>query len=462
MNSKLPVLPEPFRIKMVERIRLHPREVRERLIKEAGYNVFMLKAEDVFIDLLTDSGTSAMSDEQWAGMIKTMQAYAGSGSYYSLEKAVKDIFGFKYFIPVHQGRAAENILFSTMVSPGCYVPNNMHFDTTEANVRLRGGIPVNLVVDDAYDTQKILPFKGNMDVEKLENFIREKTPAKIPLIMLTITNNSAGGQPVSMENIKQISAIAKKYGIPFFIDACRFAENCYFIKMREKGYEDKSVKEIAREIFSYADGCTFSAKKEALTNIGGMLCTNIEELYEKFKTLAITIEGFITYGGLACRELEAMAIGLYEAIDEEYQAYRHRQIEYFASLLRERGIPIVEPPGGHAVYVDAKRFLPHIPPEEFPGQALVVQLYIEAGIRAVDLGSSCFGKIDEKTGKFIPAPMELVRLAVPRRVYTDNHLKYVAESLARLYEKRDQIKGLRRVSAPKILGHFTAKFEPIN
>ncbi len=462
MSEKMLDLPEPFRIKMVERIRLHPRETRERLIREAGYNVFMLRAEDVFIDLLTDSGTSAMSDEQWAGMIRTRQAYAGSESYYSLEKAIRDIFGFKYFIPVHQGRAAENILFSTMVSPGCYVPNNMHFDTTEANVLLRGGVPVNLVVEEAFDTQKVLPFKGNMDVDKLEQLIKEKGPAKIPLIMVTITNNGVGGQPVSMQNIREVSEIARKYGIPFFIDACRFAENCYLIKMREEGYRNKSVKEIARELFSYADGCTFSGKKEALTNIGGFLCTNVEELYERFKSLAIAIEGFITYGGLACRELEAMAIGLYEAIDEEYQAYRRRQVDFFASLLREGGVPIVEPPGGHAVYVDAKRFLPHIPPERFPGQALVVQLYVEAGVRAVELGSSCFGKIDEATGKFIPAPMELVRLAIPRRVYTDNHLKYVAESLIKLYEKRDQIKGLKRVYAPKVLGHFTARFEPLN
>lgn len=462
MSEKMLDLPEPFRIKMVERIRLHPRETRERLIREAGYNVFMLRAEDVFIDLLTDSGTSAMSDEQWAGMIRTRQAYAGSESYYSLEKAIRDIFGFKYFIPVHQGRAAENILFSTMVSPGCYVPNNMHFDTTEANVLLRGGVPVNLVVEEAFDTQKALPFKGNMDVDKLEQLIKEKGPAKIPLIMVTITNNGVGGQPVSMQNIREVSEIARKYGIPFFIDACRFAENCYLIKMREEGYRNKSVKEIARELFSYADGCTFSGKKEALTNIGGFLCTNVEELYERFKSLAIAIEGFITYGGLACRELEAMAIGLYEAIDEEYQAYRRRQVDFFASLLREGGVPIVEPPGGHAVYVDAKRFLPHIPPERFPGQALVVQLYVEAGVRAVELGSSCFGKIDEATGKFIPAPMELVRLAIPRRVYTDNHLKYVAESLIKLYEKRDQIKGLKRVYAPKVLGHFTARFEPLN
>ncbi|RLI14307.1 tyrosine phenol-lyase, partial [Candidatus Bathyarchaeota archaeon] len=308
---------------------------------------------------------------------------------------------------------------------------------------------------------KISPFKGNMDTEKLEDFIREKTPEKIPLIMTTITNNSVGGQPVSMQNIRETSEIARKYGIPFFIDACRFAENCYFIKKREEGYENKTIKEIAREIFSYADGCTFSGKKEALTNIGGMLCTNSEELYQKFKNLLIVIEGFITYGGLACRELEAMARGLYEAIDENYQAYRHRQIEYLAKLLRDAGVPIVEPPGGHAVYVDAKRFLPHIPPEQFPAQALTVQLYIESGVRAAELGSSCFGKIDEKTGEFIPARMELMRLAIPRRTYTDNHLRYVAECLIRLYKKRERIKGLKKVYAPKLLGHFTARFEPV-
>jgi len=460
MNEEIE-LPEPFKIKMVEKITLHPREKREELIRKAGYNVFMLKAEDVFIDLLTDSGTSAMSDHQWAGMIETTQAYAGSQSYYSLEKTVKDIFGFKHFIPVHQGRAAENILFSTMVSPGSYVPNNTHFDTTEANVLRNKGTPVNLAVEDAYDSAKISPFKGNMDTEKLEDFIREKTPEKIPLIMTTITNNSVGGQPVSMQNIRETSEIARKYGIPFFIDACRFAENCYFIKKREEGYENKTIKEIAREIFSYADGCTFSGKKEALTNIGGMLCTNSEELYQKFKNLLIVIEGFITYGGLACRELEAMARGLYEAIDENYQAYRHRQIEYLAKLLRDAGVPIVEPPGGHAVYVDAKRFLPHIPPEQFPAQALTVQLYIESGVRAAELGSSCFGKIDEKTGEFIPARMELMRLAIPRRTYTDNHLRYVAECLIRLYKKRERIKGLKKVYAPKLLGHFTARFEPV-
>jgi tryptophanase len=461
VDEDSPWLPEPFKIKMIEKINLPPRERRRELIEKSGYNVFMLDSKDVFIDLLTDSGTSAMSDAQWAGMIETSQAYAGSPSYYSLEKAMKDIFGFKHFVPVHQGRAAENILFSIVVKENSYVPNNMHFDTTEANILRNKGNPVNLVVDEAYDTAKIAPFKGNMDVGKLEKFIREKTPAKIPLIMVTITNNSAGGQPVSVRNIRETSAVAKKYGIPFFIDACRFAENCYFIKQREEGYKNRSLKEIANEVFSYADGCTFSGKKEALTNIGGMLCTNDDELFTELKNLTITIEGFTTYGGLACRELEAMARGLYEALDEEYQSYRHSQIEQFAALLRQGGVPIVEPPGGHAVFVDAKKFLSHIPPEQFPAQALTAQLYIESGVRAVEIGSSCFGKTDEKTGKFTPAKMELMRLAIPRRTYTDNHLRYVAESLIRLYNKREQIKGLRRAYASKLLSHFTAKFEQI-
>jgi tyrosine phenol-lyase len=462
MNGNLPGSPEPFKIKMVEKIRLPPQEKRKRLIERVGYNVFMLKSEDVFIDLLTDSGTSAMSDNQWAGMLETTQAYAGSGSYYSLEKAMKDIFGFSYFIPVHQGRAAENVLFSTMVFPGSYIPNNTHFDTTEANILRNKGTPLNFVIQDAYNSEKILPFKGNMDIKRLEEFLKEKTPEKVPLIMITITNNTVGGQPVSIQNIKEASEVAKKFGVPLFVDACRFAENCYFIKKREKGYEDKAIKEIAREIFSYADGCTFSGKKDALTNIGGMLCTNDKELFEKFRILATVVEGFITYGGLACRELEAMARGLYEATDEAFQAYRHEQIEYLAKLLRDNSIPIVEPPGGNAVYIDAKRFLPEIPQEQFPAQALTAHLYIESGVRAAEIGSSCFGKIDKKTGKFIPAKMELMRLAIPRRTYTNNHLKYVADCVIKLYKKRGQIKGLRRVYTPKLLGHFTSRFQMRN
>ena len=457
----MPTTPEPFKIKMVQKIRLLPKEKRQELACQSGRNVFMLKAEDVFIDLLTDSGTSAMSDQQWAGMIKTTQAYAGSESFYSLENVMKDIFGFRHVIPVHQGRAAENVLFSTIIFPDSYVPNNMHFDTTEANILRNQGTPVNLAVEDAYDTTRNAPFKGNMDTERLEKFIEEKTSKKIPLIMMTITNNSAGGQPVSMENIKETSAIAHKHGIPFFIDACRFAENCYFIKQREQGYRNRSLKQIARELFSYADGCTFSGKKEALTNIGGMLCTNDDQLYEKLQNLSIVIEGYTTYGGMACRELEAMATGLKEALDEGYQNYRHAQIEHLAHLLREGRVPIVEPPGGHAVFIDAKRFLPHIPPEQFPAQALTIQIYIESGVRAVEIGSSCFGKTDEKTGKFVPARMELVRLAIPRRTYTDNHLAYVAEGIINLYKNREDIKGLKRVYATKLLSHFTARFEPV-
>ncbi len=461
-DQPCPEMPEPFKIKMIERITLPTRQERKSLIKKAGYNVFMLKAKDVFIDLLTDSGTSAMSDHQWAGMLEASQAYAGSQSYFVLESAMKDIFGFKYFIPVHQGRAAENILFSTITFPGCYVPNNMHFDTTEANVLNNKGTPVNLAIEDAYEPGKILPFKGNMDTKKLEEFIQEKTPQKIPLIMITMTNNGAGGQPVSMQNIKEVSEIAGKHRIPFFIDACRFAENCYLIKQREEEFKNKTIKEIARMVFSYADGCTFSGKKDALTNIGGMLCTNDEELYTRLTNLLITIEGFVTYGGLACRDLESMARGLYEAVDEDYQVYRHRQIAYLAKLLKKKNVPIVEPCGGHAVYVDSQKFLPHVPPEQFPEQALTIQLYIESGVRATALGSSVFGKIDEETGRFIPAKMELMRLAIPRRVYTNDHLRYVAECIIKLYKTRKRIKGVRRTYAPKLLPHFTSRFEPID
>lgn len=460
-DQAYPEIPEPFKIKMIERISLPAREKRKSLIEKAGYNVFMLQAKDVFIDLLTDSGTAAMSDRQWAGMFETTQAYAGSQSYFSLGKAMKDIFGFKYWIPVHQGRAAENILFSTIAVSSCYVPNNTHFDTTEANIENNKGIPVNFVVEDAYDPQKILPFKGNMDTKKLEAFIKEKTPQKIPLIMITITNNGVGGQPVSMQNIKEVSEISKKYQIPFFIDACRFAENCYLIKQREPEFKDKTIKEIANAIFLCADGCTFSAKKDALTNIGGMLCTNDEDLHTKFSNMLIKIEGFLTYGGLACRDLEAMARGLYEAIDEDYQAYRYGQIVYLAKLLKDGGIPIYEPNGSHAVYIDSQKFLPHIPPEQFPDAALTAHIYLESGVRVVGLGSSASGKIDEKTGKFIPAKIELVRLAVPRRVYTNNHLRYVAECLIKLYREREKVKGLRKTFSPKSLPHFTSQYEII-
>jgi len=452
--------PEPFKIKMVKNLKRLSREERENKIENTGYNVFKLRAEDVFIDLLTDSGTSAMSDIQVSEMIRAEQAYAGSDSYYALKRSVQDIFGFEKFVVVHQGRGAENILFSILVEKGDYVPNNMHFDTTKANVKHKGGEPVNLVRQEAYDPELRVDFKGNMDVKRLEEFIQEKGVEKIPLIMLTITNNTGGGQPVSMGNIKEVAEVADRYDIPFFFDACRFAENAYFIKQRETGYENKSVREITREMFSYADGFTFSAKKEGLVNIGGLIGVEDKKLHEKCKNLGIIIEGFPTYGGLACRELSAMSQGLQEAVEDQYQTYRHQQVEYLAQLLLDENIPIIEPAGGHAVFVDAKRFLPDIPQERFPAQALTTELYKEAGIRAVELGTSAFGETDEE-GNMIPAEMENMRLAVPRRVYTLNQLEYVADSIRKLYERRDDIKGLKRTYAPKLLGHFMAEFKPV-
>jgi len=450
--------PEPFRIKMVEEIGLSSKAERKRLIKGAGYNVFQLKIDDIYIDLLTDSGTSAMSDKQWAAMFTTKQAYAGSNSYYQLEKVVKDLFGFKYFVPVHQGRAGEHLLFSSMVKRGGVVPNNSHFDTTKANVKLVGGVPKDFVVKEAYRSKKKVAFKGNMDLVKLEDFVR-KNKAKIPLIMTTITNNTVGGQAVSMANIKGTSQIARKYKIPFFIDACRFAENAYFIKIRERGYKSKTIKEIVREMFSYADGCTFSGKKDALTNIGGVVGVNSREVFEKLRTMLVVTEGFPTYGGMACRELASMAIGLQESTKESYLEYRYEQVSYLWEKLYRAGIPTVNPAGGHAVFIDGKKFFDHIPQEQFPSQTLAVELYIEAGVRGVELGTSCFGEIDSKTGKLILPKLDLLRLAIPRRVYTDKHMSYVAEGVIKIYQKRKKIKGLKRVYAPSLLGHFLAKFD---
>ncbi len=452
--------PEPFKIKMIEPLKRLSKDERTKKIEEAGYNVFKLRSEDVFIDLLTDSGTSAMSDRQVAEMITTEQAYAGSDSYYKLKKSIEDIFGFERFVIVHQGRGAENVLFSVLVDEGDYVPNNMHFDTTQANVKHKGGEPVNLAVEEAYESQTREDFKGNMDVDKLEEFIEENGVEKIPLVMLTITNNTAGAQPVSMKNIKEVSEVADQYDIPFFLDACRFAENAYFIKQREKGYGDKSIREITREMFSHADGFTFSAKKEGLVNIGGIIGIRDEDLHRKCKNLGIIIEGFPTYGGLACREVAAIAEGLKEVTDEDYQTYRRQQVKFLGDLLLEKDIPIIEPIGGHAVFVDAKRFLPDIPPTRFPAQALTTELYKESGVRGVELGTSAFGETDEE-GNIIPAEVENMRLAIPRRVYTLNQLEYVADSVHSVYEKREKIKGLERTYAPELLGHFTAEFEPI-
>jgi tryptophanase len=452
---------EPFRIKVVEPIRATTRDERERWMKEAGYNVFLVPAEYVAIDLLTDSGTSAMSDAQWAGLMVGDESYAGSKNYYHFEEAVHEIFGFKHIIPTHQGRVAENILFSLIVKPGMSVPNNIHFDTTRANIEFHDGTASDLVLDEGHNPYAEHPFKGNMDTEKLEQYIAEKGPQNIPVIMLTVTNNAGGGQPVSMENIRQVSRIARSYRIPFFLDACRFAENCYFIKQREEGYQDHSIKDIAREMFSLADGCTMSAKKDGLVNMGGFLATNNDKLAREVRNLLILIEGFPTYGGLAGRDLEAMAQGFREVLDERYLAFRIQQVQKLGNTLHEAGVPVVRPIGGHAIYLDAKRFCPHIPQSEFPGQALTVALFEEFGIRGVELGSVMFAKKDPQTGETIYPDLELVRLAIPRRVYTGSHLDYVAQSIISLHKRAKNLRGLRLTYEAPHLRHFTARFEPV-
>jgi len=459
---KFKTIIEPFKIKVVEPIKFTPEKEREEILIRAGYNVFNIPAEDVIIDLLTDSGTNAMSSKQWAGIMDGDESYAGSKSFFRFESVIKKIMGFKHIIPVHQGRAAEKILFSIVAGPGKYIPNNTHFDTTRANIEFVGGTAVDLPIPEGIQPDVWHPFKGNMDVERLESFIREKGPENIPLVMLTVTNNSNGGQPVSMQNIREVREVCNKYGIPLFLDACRFAENAYFIKKREKGYENKSILEIVREMFSYADGCTMSAKKDAFANIGGFLAMNDDELALKARNVLIVTEGFPTYGGLAGRDLEAIAQGLEEVLDENYLIYRIRSVEYLAEKLIDRGIPVLIPPGGHAVYLDAKRFAPHIPPEQFPGQSVVVELYRVGGIRSVEIGSVMFGRKDKETGKFIPHTMELVRLAIPRRVYTQSHIDYVIEVITEVYRNRDKLKGYKIVWEAPLLRHFTAKFEPIN
>lgn len=453
--------PEPFRIKMTEPIQLIDRQAREAALKEAGYNTFGLRAEDVFIDLMTDSGTGAMSQNQWAGMMQGDESYAGARSFHRLSKTVQEIFGFRHFLPTHQGRAAENILCAILVQPGQYVPSNMHFDTTEANVLARGGRPVNLVVGAAKDPSNRDLFKGNMDVGKLRAFIQQVGPQNIPFGMITITNNAGGGQPVSMQNLKEVAGVYKEFGILFFIDACRYAENAYFIKLREPGYASKSTLEIAQEIFSLADGATMSAKKDAITNIGGFLAMNDTHLYQRACNELILREGFPTYGGLAGRDLDAISIGLWEGLDENYLAYRLKQTAYLAESLLENGIPIIEPPGGHAVYIDAGRFLAHIPQSEYPGQALAVELYREGGIRSIEIGSVMFAHADPTSGQMVYPQLELVRLAIPRRVYTQSHLDYVVDVVARIAKSKEAIRGFRITYAPELLRHFTARFEPV-
>ncbi len=451
---------EPFKIKSVEPIKFTTEQERNKILHEAGYNLFLVRAEDVLIDLLTDSGTSAMSAKQWAGMMEGDESYAGARSFFRFEKVTKELTGLNFIIPTHQGRAAEKILFTLVGGKGKFIPNNTHFDTTRANIEYSGAEAHDFLLPIGKDPSARADFKGNMDVASLETFIKEKGAENIPLVMLTVTNNAGGGQPVSMANIKETKAVCKKYNIPLFLDACRFAENAYFIKMREKGYENRTVKEIAQEMFSLVDGCTMSAKKDALVNMGGFLALNNTELAQQARNILIVTEGFPTYGGLAGRDLEAMAQGLDEVLDEHYLRYRLRSVEYLGEKLIEAGVPILEPPGGHAIYLDAKRFLPNIPQNQYPGQSIVCELYKVGGVRSVEIGSVMFGRHDAD-GTFHSSAMELVRLAIPRRVYTQSHIDYVVESVIEVFNHRSKLTGYRITYQAPYLRHFTARFEPI-
>ena len=443
---------EPFRIKSVEPIRWTTRPEREQLLRDAHYNLFLLPSADVLIDLLTDSGTGAMSTHQWAAVMEGDESYAGSKSYDRFRDSVQSIFGYRHVIPTHQGRAAERILFSVMCKKGDVVPNNTHFDTTRANVEFVGSEALDLVIAEGKQPSLVHPFKGNMDVKALENVIERVGRERVPLVMLTVTNNSGGGQPVSMENVRQVSTVCRRYGIPLYFDACRFAENSYFIKLREPGCESKTSKQIAQEMFSYGDGCTMSAKKDGMANIGGFLCTNNDLLAQQEKNLLILTEGYPTYGGLAGRDLEAIAVGVQEALEEDYLRYRIASTAYLGNHIASQGVPIVQPPGGHAVYIDARAFLPHVPPEQFPGVALAAELYLEGGIRSVEIGSLMFGAA---------AKMDLVRLAIPRRVYTQSHIDYVVEIILEVWRRRERIQGLHLTYEAPFLRHFTAHLEPL-
>jgi tyrosine phenol-lyase len=443
---------EPFRIKSVEPLRHTTVEERERYLEQAGYNLFLIAARDILIDLLTDSGTSAMSTEQWAAIMRGDESYAGSPSFFRLKRVVDDLTGFRHMVPAHQGRAAERILFAVMCKPGHVVPSNTHFDTTRANIEFTGARAIDLPIPQAADTQARLDFKGNMDVAALESLIQETGAPNIPLVMLTVTNNSGGGQPVSMANIEAAKRVCARHGIPLYLDACRFAENAWFIRTCEPGYADWSPKQIAQKMFSVADGCTFSAKKDAFANIGGLLCTNDDRVFQQETDLLILTEGFPTYGGLAGRDLDAIAVGLEEILDPDYLRYRIASTGYLGRHIADHGVPIVEPPGGHAIYIDAARMLPHIPKGQFPGQALAVELYRHAGIRSVEIGSLMFGAA---------ARHELLRLAIPRRVYTQSHIDYVVEAILEVNAHKDRLRGLEIVEAPPFLRHFSARFRQL-
>jgi tryptophanase len=449
---------EPFKIKMVEPIKLTSPAEREEVLRRAHFNPFLIPAEDVLIDLLTDSGTAAMSSEQWAGMIRGDESYAGARSWYRFEKVVRDMTGISHILPTHQGRASERILFELVGGPGKVIPNNNHFDTTRANAQHSGAEPVDLVIPEGMQPRLRHPFKGNLDVARLEGLIREVGPERVPLCMVTVTNNAGGGQPVSLANLRAVRAVCDRYHIPLFLDACRFAENAYLIKQREPGQGQRSIPEIVRDMFDLADGATISAKKDGLVNIGGVLLMRDDQLATRANNLLILTEGFLTYGGLAGRDLEAMAQGFLEVVDEDYLHYRLRSVEYLGEHLLAAGVAIVEPPGGHAIFIDAAAFCPHLPPDQFPGQALLCALYRHAGIRAVEIGSVMFGRSGDKSTH---PPMELVRLAIPRRVYTQSHIDYVVEAVTEVHARRETIRGLRIVEEPPVLRHFTAQFEEV-
>jgi tryptophanase len=448
---------EPFRIKSVEALNFTTRDEREQALRAAGYNVFLLHASDVLIDLLTDSGTGAMSAAQWGALMQGDESYAGSRSFYRFEQVVRDLTGYRHVIPTHQGRAAERILFHTILKAGDVVPNNNHFDTTRANIEVEEAEARDLVIPEGTVPALVHPFKGSIDLEALERTL-ERDGDRVPLVMVTVTNNSGGGQPVSMENLRGVRHLCDRYHKPFFLDACRFAENAWFIRQREAGYADRSPRDIAREMFGLADGCTMSAKKDGLANIGGFLAMNDDRWAERARNLLILTEGFPTYGGLAGYDLEAIARGLEEVVDESYLRYRIRSTEYLGQKLTSAGVPIIQPPGGHAIYIDARSLLSHIPPLEYPGIALANALYVEGGIRGVEIGTVMFGR--QRDGREVPPPMDLVRLAIPRRVYTQSHIDYVAEAAMYVASQKDGLRGYRMAYGPAVLRHFTARFEP--